>query len=861
MLRRRIFSSAMASVMALSSIAVVANAEEATNALKTKEDLEKLITEVYGDSYRSADIYEYGSRCAERMLDALEHADNVLEMAKADEATEYECTTAYDMVLAVRAQMIQRTAEELATLLAQCKKIYETDNINNEELGDLIYTPESFQTFEDAYEEAESVLDSSDLRIITDAWIDLTEAKANLAPYKAVTKSAFTAAIKTMEKALDKEKAYDQWRRGTNNHNVDPLWFGWYFSTGVTYGEMFDQLKNLLPYIYTKYDEFVEVKTADKTTLDDIRMAYALAVEVAGQINTWQADETKKARKADVQKLLNEYHGRLVYDFAATDAINLFQAVAIVAGLDNIELEVRKGLYETEFVAWNDIAAFDGLTTDDIADLDKDALFITEWGGGKLMSATLRFRILPKKEGGKDIYFLFNEDGIVTGVAEEVPAEGDYKKIAAGVKCDLADYVYVYPEYVDGTFADITDGAMAFVDDHTSNGWHDADWWSGVNGAFGKDGTIGDFMTNFIANPYGGDPTSELGFDNFTALGDALPLAYEYLAEIYAGIHAPNIDTIGQIAAGTEKGSAAEWTIVHRALKYALEDRYGGSYCKHTKKDIKELIEMSYDLEEKTSQAAIFADSLEDMVAAREYVREWVKEADADKKYKDNISAYDEIPTAGVGNYIGIDGMEYADQVYHWFLAYYTDLENDWKAFKYSYGEIYNYISEVEEMIDANDITETEELRTLILNTAYYMSIVEEPYYETNDNVELDNDSYTEDRYLLAHNRVYTWTEPSYDITITDKAVTVYNSNFHSDLKNAYEALVAAVDAQLNPAVLVGDVNGDGKVFSDDAAAILKKIAAGEAAQLPLWDYNNDGAGNSADAAKILKDVAAGILK
>lgn len=853
MLRRRIFSSAMASVMALSSIAVVANAEEATNALKTPEELEKLLTEVYGDSYRSADIYEYGSRCAERMLDALEHADNVLEMAKVGEATEYECTTAYDMVLAVRAQMIQRTAEELKALIDSCTKIYETDNINNEELGDLIYTPESFQVFEDAYEEAESVLDSSDLRIITDAWIDLTDAKAGLNPYKAVTKSAFTAAIKTMEKALDKEKAYDQWRRGTANHNVDPLWFGWYFSNngstvGVTYGEMFDQLKNLLPYIYTKYDEFVEVKTADKTTLDDIRMAYSLAVEVAGQINTWQADETKKARKADVQKLLNEYHGRLVYDFAATDAIAMFQAVAIVAGLDNIELEVRKGLYETEFVAWNDIAAFDGLTTDDILDLDKDALFITEWGGGKLMSATLRFRILPKADGGKDIYFLFNEDGIVTGVADQVPAEGDYKKIAAGVKCDLADYVYVYPEYVDGTFEDITGGDMAFVDDHTNNAWVDADWWSGVYQAFT------DYIDNYVpaAEIYKGE-VHTLGFDNFTALGDALPLAYEYLAENYAGIHAANIDTIGQIAEGTEKGSAAEWTIVHRALKYALEDRYGGSYCKHTKKDVKELIEKSYDLEEKTSQAAIFADSLEDMVAAREEVREWVKEADADKKYKDNISAYDEIAS--------IDGLEYADQVFHYLEGFYNELLADYNAFKYSYGEIYNYIAEVEEMIDANDLTETEELRALILDTAYYMSIVEEPAYDTAENVELDNAAYTEDRYLLAHNRVYTADSDSYDITITDKAVTVYKSGFHPNLKAAYEALVAAVDKQLNPAVLVGDVNGDGKVFSDDAAAILKKIAAGEAAQLPLWDYNNDGAGNSADAAKILKDVAAGILK
>ena len=79
MLRRRILASAMASVMAIGSVAVVASAEDtaaATKQVKTKADLEALVKSY--DSFRAKEIIDYGSMSGEKFLDALEYADNVI---------------------------------------------------------------------------------------------------------------------------------------------------------------------------------------------------------------------------------------------------------------------------------------------------------------------------------------------------------------------------------------------------------------------------------------------------------------------------------------------------------------------------------------------------------------------------------------------------------------------------------------------------------------------------------------------------------------------------------------------------------------------------------------------------------------
>lgn len=819
MLRRRILASAMASVMALGSVAIVAGAEETTvKPVKTKADLEALVgaTGTYGDTYRSNDIYNYGTVFGDLMLDTLEFADTVLEDA---EATVDDYTAAYDMVMAVADRFVLKTATELKELIDACKGDYERDNINNEELGDLIYTPDSFQNFADKYEDAESVLDSGDSRIITDAWLELKSAKDGLAKYASVTKTDFTNAVKAMEKALDKEKAYDQWRRGTTASGGDPFWFDWYYSQGrsqISYGELFDWLKGYTDWVYTKYDEFVEVKTANKTTLEDIVLACQLAREIAAQINNWKADDTNRATKSSVTKLLNQYHGVMTADFAAVEAGKLYEAIynAIKAAGGEVEMEVLNGLYETKYEA----------TT------PGDASFIVEVAGGKLASATLNVKstlayYIMLDENG----YALKDEGGNYDIRTAVPTTGDYKKISARVKVDLTEYV------------EVTADAVLEIDDHSANGVIDADWW------------IGDLIdaTNRSADAYGGIPTSEEGADNFVAMKDVLPIVYDYLNGTYDGIYA--LDTIGQIAKDSAKGSASEWTIVYRALKYVLEDRYGsGSTCEHKRKDVAQLIEDSYDLEAKTSKAAIFADSLEVMIAAREIARDWLKEANADKKYKDNISAY----VVGQDTY-GNDVFYYADDTYHFLETYYNALSKDLAHFAISFGDVYDLIAEVEDKINEGELEETKELREAISNAAYCLAVATEPDWDSEDaSADLDDAPYTDDRYFIEFNRVFT-SDENYNITVKDKDIKVYKTGNNQDLKAAYDALVAAATPKAEE--LMGDYDGSGKVDALDAAAILKDIA--NAAELKsIGDYNADGVVNALDAAAILKAVADGVL-
>ena len=190
MLRRRILASAMASVMAIGSVAVVASAEDtaaATTQMKTKADLE-----AYVKTFRSKEINDYASKSGERFLDALEYADVVIDDTA---STVDDYTVAYQMITATYNQLKVYTAEELSALIKANKSKYETNNIYNDDLNDAIYKNEDgklqWDTFVTAYDDANDVLNSKDSRIISDAYEALEEAAANLALLDTVTKSQF----------------------------------------------------------------------------------------------------------------------------------------------------------------------------------------------------------------------------------------------------------------------------------------------------------------------------------------------------------------------------------------------------------------------------------------------------------------------------------------------------------------------------------------------------------------------------------------------------------------------------------------------------------------------------------------------
>ncbi len=836
MLRRRILASAMVSVMAIGSVAVVANAETtaaATTQVKSRDDLKAYIDSL--DSFRSSKIYDYGSVSGENFLNALEYADNVLDNTK---STVDDYTTAYAMVEAVYNKLKIYTAEELKALVNSSKSIYETNNINNEDLGDAIYTADSFSAFEEAYENAESVLNSADSRIITDAYEVLYAAKAALSPLDVVTKAQFRAALKAYETALSKEFAYDAWRVGT----LDTGWAYWgYQDQSVAYGTVYEHVASLKTGINDAYGEFDEIKSVNKTTQTNIVDAYKACVAATTVLNGFKADDTNRATKANVKTLLNQYNGRLVYDYKTTDAEKLYEAVVALLGADKVHN--RKGDKYSSNIDMKLAGVAAGA----------DAWYVVEssytvnpngWTWSTSVDKKNSAEISIKTDS--KFYIELTKDGYATGnVATDKTGFDYYKLINAKSEVDLTDYIKVDAASVDHD-----------TDNHFINNVNDGDSPKGgiVIGQWGAIAGAAQTMNGSYTN------SSNETVDTYADLGKAMELAELYLTgekkDIEGNTLIEDIDTIDAISAGSAKGSSTEWTLVYRYLKYALADKYDASYGTKTKADVSALIDKCYELAELTGDAALFSCNHNILVTARQDAINWVKAANKIKTYKDNVTPADCTGTI-------INGSLIATQVYETLEGKYNQLLNDYNAFKYSFEQIYIEISEVKDAIDNGDLKATDALTAALENTAYYLSVVESIDVDASGaSIELDNDAFTSDRQFQGFNRVYTNGDNEYDLKL-DSSTTVKipkssknaASLSHANLTAAYEALLAAVKEQTEVKTVVGDVNGDGVVNALDAAAILKAVAAGTAIDAAAGDYNADGVVNALDASAILKAV------
>lgn len=836
MLRRRILASAMASVMAIGSVAVVASAETATAAttqVKNRDDLKAYVDSL--DTFFSTKIYDYGSVSGENFLNAYEYAKNVLDDTK---STVDDYTTAYAMVEAVYNKLKIYTVEELKAIVNSSKSVYETNNINNEDLGDAIYTADTFSAFEEAYEEAESVLNSADSRIITDAYEKLDAAKKGLSPLDVVTKAQFRAALKAYETALSKEFAYDAWRVGT----LDTGWAYWgYQDQSVAYGTVYEHVASLKTGINDAYGEFDEIKSVNKTTQTNIVDAYKACVAATTVLNGFKADDTNRATKANVKTLLNQYNGRLVYDYKTTDAEKLYEAVVALLGADKVHN--RKGDKYSSNIDMKLAGVAAGA----------DAWYVVEssytvnpngWTWSTSVDKKNSAEISIKTDS--KFYIELTKDGYATGnVATDKTGFDYYKLINAKSEVDLTDYIKVDAASVDHD-----------TDNHFINNVNDGDSPKGgiVIGQWGAIAGAAQTMNGSYTN------SSNETVDTYADLGKAMELAELYLTgekkDIEGNTLIEDIDTIDAISAGSAKGSSTEWTLVYRYLKYALADKYDASYGTKTKADVSALIDKCYELAELTGDAALFSCNHNILVTARQDAINWVKAANKIKTYKDNVTPADCTGTI-------INGSLIATQVYETLEGKYNQLLNDYNAFKYSFEQIYIEISEVKDAIDNGDLKATDALTAALENTAYYLSVVESIDVDASGaSIELDNDAFTSDRQFQGFNRVYTNGDNEYDLKL-DSSTTVKipkssknaASLSHANLTAAYEALLAAVKEQTEVKTVVGDVNGDGVVNALDAAAILKAVAAGTAIDAAAGDYNADGVVNALDASAILKAV------
>ncbi len=817
----------MASVMALSSVAVVASAEE-TN-LKTKADLEKLVNETYGDSFRTDKLSEYGTYSAEKVLDALEAADAVLYDADAD-AEDY--TVAYMMVEAVVARLVIHTAEELQALIDDCKPIVDTNNIYNEELQDLIYDAGKYEFFCGEFSNAESYVSSTSSVDITDAYDRLVAAKNDLPKNAVVSKSMFRNVIKQYESVIAAEFKYEDWRRGTigwTNTNTGGFWVLTGGTSVTSYGTMWEVAMACNETIRAAYNSLDAIKTLSKTSDETIVAGYKMAQDAVAVFNSWTVDTSTRATKAGVNALLKEYHNVLVADYATTAAEDLYAAIASLndTSKGNASLQTSKG------------------TAKDFWGNDIEKTFDASWNVYLSDNA-----YVPVDANG----YCMDTTAIVIGGAkaptqEQLPAgAAKWQRIAKGTNFNILKLVAIDPAAV-----------TADLDfDPVNNGALDAgsEWNKSVVGNWANDGVIMGEVTA-LENPWGpvastlvGDAVA--GYNGAVInLSTAYALAMDYLDgnDSFASM-TNDIDTTGVVANDQPKGNAKEWAIVYRYLSYALSDKYDATpdTAKYTRADVKALIEKAYELAELTGDAAIFEVSHMNLVDARQAAIEWLKLANSDKMYKE----YTESKTGADGGYIS------STKAYQNLWSWYEALEKEYNAMKYSFGDIYAKMAEVAEMIDDGDLEATTELMTALDDTAYALSIMEA---ELDDGYD-ENPAFDLDRVFQAHNRLITHTDKDnkQKILLKDGSIEIacHETDINTDhyrLLTAYEALLAAITAQTAPQVLLGDVDANGTVNALDAAALLTAIVDGKALDAAVADYDKNGAVNALDAAAILNAI------
>lgn len=868
--------------MALTSVAVVASADEtATDVknVKTKADLEEYVKSF--DSFRTNELYDYGSTSNENFNKALDFAQNVLDDP---ESTVDDYTVAYMTLKAVYDHLAIYTADQLKTLIDSCTKIYETNNIYNEELSDEIYKNEkgdtdtwaTYDEFVDAYEEAESVLKSSDSRIITDAYETLNWAKTTMKPYDTVTKAQFRTALKTYETALQKEYNYETWATGKI---VDPTWaVQWAFDDlTYTWGVIYNACAVNKDSIKAQYDELDKIKNATKTSNPDIVGAYQKCNNYGVVLNSFVADTTTRGSASAVKNLLKKYQGQLVHDYATTAAEDLFKAIeAAVATKDtgkkdkdknaimgSLEVEQYNGAtftfedtYTTPWAVqtgWASIAnAASGLHPDGMGTNKDIYAAIT-------VKPTVAVYIKKNEAGYADIYDAngdYDESMVAAAVTVDKPSStSDYFVINKGSKKDITPLIKV-------TAADITTD----YDNHELNYVFDGDTYAAVNDHWAGMAVAGSWVLEYFYQTWNGNDgvhTSSEGKTTYayTELNKAMALAEFYLGakkdefadqDSVLATSIYDISTTGKIAAGTAKGSSEEWSVVYNYLARALSDKYDASTGTHTKADVVELIDKCYELAEKTGDSAMFKYSHTALVTARQDALDWVKAANKDKKYTENVTAY---------NFNGKDCI--ADTVYNDLNNYYNTLNNDFNAFAYSYGDIYNKVAEVADLIDSEEIVATEAITSGMSDVLYKLFVLRSLDDDVDE--ELDNDVFSVDVLFQPNNRVFTNTDTYKNFRIDEDTTVTFSrpdsdtSNItweHNELAKAYEALVAAVKAQTDPAVILGDVNGDGSVTAADASEILKAVV-GLRDQIAneVGDFNGDGSVTAADASAILKSV------
>lgn len=863
MLRRRIFSSAMASVMALSSIAVVAQAEE-TKAFKEKADLDKLINETLGDYWRENTLVTYADSYVDAMNSVLDTAEAILNNAN---STAKDFTVAYYMVKGAEAHLHHYTLADLAKLVEQDRPLREDDNILNEELMDNRYDPDLKQAFDDAWDEALSVVEyeSIDPNEIDNAYVDLDNAD-NLEELPTVTKGDYRAAIKAVEDIIANASKYDRWRRGSMancwafNSNLDPdTGFGWAFSRQtISYGALVDTMLSTLDKINEKYEYIDNIKNLVKTS-DETLVAMCNWAEYIGQnFKEWKPDNVNRGTKTNITALLKEYHNQMVYDFekaASEDAISLITSadadLLVVVDGEELEADVATGddawdvtIGYTKLLDGSNLKCY--CSRDSWAGHDHDKIIETHL---YIKPSDTIYIPLDEETGyinlGGTVYY---------GEEPDDYTSAKYQRVGKNLKFDLAKLIPVQLDSVlNYTFETEHLGSIAMTPDEVAGyfeGFEDHQGFALYNpDALSYYDVDDDNATDLKV--YG---EQDYGVDFATAYENAIAyLNGEYdidenetnnlVTDLERSIH--NLDDSGVVgqkngAPADITGSSKEWTLVYRYLKYALEDRYlavapgDAAACKHTRADVQNLIDQAYAVADRVGETSIFAASHDHMMLVRQAAIDWKRTSLTDRYYKEYTTEYtfddytEMVGTEPTAKYLD------SDDVYHKLEAAINNVLEEEAALSITFGEIYDSIWQTAEKIDNGTLNSSVELITAMQDTAFRLALVEQEivYNEGAGCIVpyADNAAFDDEWNVLRNNRLITDTDEEEDkatyidtLAGTIHATPVHANPTHYALNGEYSELKAAIKKnEPQKEVLLGDadLNGTPNEITDAIAAL-----------------------------------------
>ena len=817
MLKKRILASSLASVMALSSVSVVAFADETATAddfgeVVTKAELKEVVKNF--KDFIDNELAEYGTTQSEQFMDAYNHAKVVSEDT---DANDDDATAAYQMLISVREKMNQYTKEDLEELLDECQADYDTENKRDKNApDDLIWNAGAFGTFEAAFADAERCVDFGTGRDITNLYVELKKAHDALPgkKLKTVNKTQFRAALKEYETLISNEKNYEPWRRGKFTVNSttgdskdedDKKLELTKANTIVTFDEvlkivtgasdnsvvLFVKDDGVTPrplgtnkcwiktdvennidvrdYINAASEAFEAYEKTNITSNQDIYAAYEVCLDAVKVFKGWKPDATNYAKAANITSLNKQYQKEFVKHFVT--ASDFFTDVAFKAVIGDDFKVKSKANIETD--TSNAYTVKNGYVVD--ASNDQPV-------------------VLTAKDGKFDLNGGTKYKAIADTKLEFKLKPGD----------DLTKYIPVVSTLCATTTTNAEKDIKAMLElfEEVQKAKTDAEWEA--------------FDTSFKG------------------------------ADVLNALQTYKLDTHSTIK--TADGSSPVYTLIYRALYYAYMDELTPAAADDIYKlpDLRNLIEDAYELAEKVGDFAKFQTEYNILVTSRQGAKEFEREATAlarkDKDYKDGEDGVaftlNKVINEGGTKTVAAQTYSAGDDitttvVYEALNEIYTDLSNAFKDYPISFGEIADLVADAAEGVESGVYGDA--VAEAAADVAFKLSTL-----KIDDE---ENQPFSEDRKLNKLGRLY----------VNEKA-----SDDEKALNTAVEALKKAIEeaSTENPDVVLGDLDGDNVASAKDALMIVQ-AAVGLITltddQKAAADFNKDGKVTSDDALAIVK--------